>query len=168
MRSSNVGPAVPASQPRLDLGFILSSEAEDLPVACLPVSIYPWSGPMHTHQSHQLPPPVLRDGRVIKILDKLFSESLGKSLATPTSAPPPPFHGIHSITTALFSPLSIKGDLSSLLNLQPSGSETLIFEIQEEQSTGISGISNPKGKNLAIILGLMWLKIGSASERLFF
>jgi hypothetical protein len=103
-----------------------------------------------------------------KILDKLFSESLGKSLATPISAPPPPFHGIHSITTALFSPLSITGDLSSSLNLQPSGSGTLIFEIQEEQSTGISGISNPKGKNLAIILGLMWLKIGSASERLFF
>ena len=70
-----------------------------------------------------------------KILDKLFSESLGKSLATPPSAPLPPFHGIHSIKTLLLSPLSIKGDLSSLHDLQPSGSETLIFGIQDTRET---------------------------------
>jgi hypothetical protein len=113
--SSNVGPAVPAGQPHLYLGFILSSEAEDLRVACLLLSLSV-PGPMHTHQSHQLAPPCSPgEAASSDILDKLFSESLGKSLATPPSAPPPPFHGIHSIKTVLFSPSSVKGDLSAAI-----------------------------------------------------
>jgi hypothetical protein len=92
--------------------------------------------------------------------DKLFSESLGKSLATPLSTPPPPFHGIRSIKTVLFSPLSVKGDLSSLLDLQPSGSETLIFGYKSEQPTRREESSYHPRLDVA--------ENGSSEERLFF